>query len=164
MIEGTVLVLLLITASIFDLRFRRVPNQLVLLGLFLGVLISFIPGVSIGLVSAMLGFLLALTLLFPAYFFGWLGAGDVKLFGLVGFYLGPARVVDALLFISLTGGALALLSLTVDKFLKKHIDGSPISAAFIGLPGCGVKSMPYVIAITSGTFLTMLYPNFIART
>jgi prepilin peptidase CpaA len=62
-----VLVLIVVTAGIYDFRYRRIPNWLVLVGLVLGFALSTFLFELAGLERAGLGMGLALAIYFPLY-------------------------------------------------------------------------------------------------
>ncbi len=91
LVMQVVLVLIVMTAGIYDLRFRRIPNWLVLVGLVLGFgLNTFLFGLS-GLERSAMGMGLALLIYFPLYLLRAMGAGDAKLMAAVGAIVGPVR-------------------------------------------------------------------------
>lgn len=114
-------------ASWMDLRSRTVANRLLLFGLvlLLGLSRWTIDGVGYALAGGLVGLLVFL----PFYLKRGMGAGDIKLMGLVGCYLGPAGVLVVALYSALAGGALAVLALTT------------------GLLG---RRLPYAVAISLG--------------
>jgi hypothetical protein len=61
------------------------------------------------LLVAIQGLFVGLVALLPMYLLRAMGAGDVKLMGLVGVFLGPLHVLGATLSILLVGGVLALV-------------------------------------------------------
>ena len=75
-------------ASYYDIRWRRIPNWLVLVLLLAGLLGSFILGGPSLLLSSVLGFSLAMLLYFPLYLLKGMGAGDVKLMAALGATVG----------------------------------------------------------------------------
>lgn len=112
---GTFLAVLA-AATYTDIRSRIIPNRLILFGLAAGIpLVVWSQGVPWA--SALKGFALTggIMLLVAIAGRGAMGAGDVKLGALIGFYLGPALGSLALLlgFIAgaAAGGALLLLRL-----------------------------------------------------
>ena len=75
----------------YDVRYRRIPNVLVLATLLAGLSINTgFNGVQ-GMVSSLEGFALAFFPMLLIHIFGAMGAGDVKLFGAVGSVLGVSR-------------------------------------------------------------------------
>ena len=94
---------------ITDLRSRRIPNALTL-GSALGALVF--HGVTAnlkGLAFASEGWLLPVAVFFLPFALGGLGAGDLKLLGALGAWLGPAHALWLVLYTGVAGGALALL-------------------------------------------------------
>jgi prepilin peptidase CpaA len=116
-VERVVVALLILWAAVLagaDLARRRVPN--------LGVLVVLIPASAVLLLSSegllgvsplpsVLGCALALALLLPAYFCGWLGAGDVKVAAVMGLLLGPVATAAVLVLSALALGGIALASI-----------------------------------------------------
>ncbi|MDE1943488.1 MAG: prepilin peptidase [Betaproteobacteria bacterium] len=99
--------MLVAVAAYHDLKARRVPNTLVLLGSVLAVVLSLsmqTPSFRQMLEGAAVG----LMLLLPFYLVGKMGAGDVKLMAIVGAFLGVKGALVSALLAMLAGGILAL--------------------------------------------------------
>jgi prepilin peptidase CpaA len=111
LIAGGAFTALLVMASVYDIRTRRIPNRLVGMLVVLGLLYSLINAsmTHATLFGGVLGLLLGLVLWLPFYLMGWLGAGDVKLFAASGAWLGPDLTLEAALLAALAGGILALI-------------------------------------------------------
>lgn len=80
-------------AALLDIREMKVPNGLVLWGLvavLIFKLISFKPQL---LIQYFTGAFVPILLLFILFALGMLGAGDIKLFALIGASLGPGKVM-----------------------------------------------------------------------
>src|SRR5688572_16738498 len=87
-VKLAVLVPLAVTVIYNDVKYRRIPNLLVLSALITGIGInSFFDGWQ-GLGNSLLGFGLGFLPMLLLHIFGALGAGDVKLCGAVGAILG----------------------------------------------------------------------------
>jgi prepilin peptidase CpaA len=94
-VESTVLQYILLVllgmAALTDFRTYAIPNWLtgpaLLIGLGLHTFFGQLSGFIFSLEGAIVGF--GLFILF--YSFGWMGAGDVKLFGAYGIIHGPAK-------------------------------------------------------------------------
>ena len=105
------LAFILVVASISDIRSFRIPNWLTYSALAVGVshftLVKGYEGFLFSLAGAAAGF----ALLIGPYFFGGTGAGDVKLLGAIGSFLGAQGVFMVFLFSCLLGGVFALFLL-----------------------------------------------------
>lgn len=108
------LIVLLFSAAHFDLKERRIPNQVILIGLA-GVATLAASGGLPTLGAAALGLIVTLALFSPIYFLGWLGGGDIKLIALVGGFFGLEQIFPVALFITLAGGALSLIYLSLSR-------------------------------------------------
>lgn len=108
------LIVLLFSAAHFDLKERRIPNQVILIGLA-GVATLAASGGLPTLGAAALGLIVTLALFSPIYFLGWLGGGDIKLIALVGGFFGVEQILPVVLFITLAGGALSLIYVSLSR-------------------------------------------------
>ena len=92
-----------------DWRWRRIPNWLTVPGLLIGIAANSVAGGWAGAKSSLLGAGLGLALLLPFVLVRSLGAGDWKLVGALGAFLGPQRLL-AVLFVSvLVAGLMAVI-------------------------------------------------------
>ena len=108
-VAGGILTLLLLLAAISDLRSRRIPNSLVLGCAVLGLVYVLTRSFSLGAFGSWAGGLgLGLAIWLPFYAFGWLGAGDVKLFAAAAAWFGPVGAVRAALLCAVAGGVLSV--------------------------------------------------------
>jgi prepilin peptidase CpaA len=92
----------------FDVRTRRIPNWLTFPAAALGVIAATAAHGGHGAVSSAAGLIVGLMLFFPLFALGGLGAGDVKLMGALGAWLGAAVVLGVAFYTTLAGGVLAL--------------------------------------------------------
>src|SRR5579864_198684 len=112
-----VLVLVVGTAAVYDLKFRRIPNRLVLVGLVLGIGLNPILyewmglGWWDGLKLSGLGLGLAFLIYFPLYLLRAMGAGDVKLMAAVGSIVGPGNWIVLFVVTAILGGVTAVIVL-----------------------------------------------------
>jgi prepilin peptidase CpaA len=141
-------------AAIFDLFCRRVPNYWTGIGAGIGMATPWLGGHGISLAGAYLGGVLAFSLFFLPYASGWMGAGDVKLFGASGLFLGWEGVIAAALHIALAGGILAILYLLTQffYFFRNKKNQSKYLAA---------RGLPYAVAIFFGTAWSLLFKGII---
>jgi prepilin peptidase CpaA len=102
-------VIILAAAACFtDLRWRRIPNLMILAGLSAGFAINTWDGGLRGLGMSFLGAGLGLALFLPFFALGGMGAGDVKLLACLGALLGPFDLLRVAVAAALAGGLLAL--------------------------------------------------------
>jgi prepilin peptidase CpaA len=92
-----------------DVRYRRIPNPIVLATLISGLAINFVLGGFSGGLNSISGCVLAFILMFILHVFGAMGAGDVKLFAAIGSLLGAHLVLPTFVVVVLTGGLLAMV-------------------------------------------------------
>lgn len=95
----------IVVAAGFDLRARRIPNELNLAILFAGLFARGLAGASIG--DGLCGAASGLVPLFLLHRKGWIGGGDVKLGAALGAWLGPLPALWAVLGGLAAGGILA---------------------------------------------------------
>jgi len=174
-----VLVALLVAAVWHDVRSRRIPNKLVLIGMLLAAILHlalprgaglFIePFGSIGILSCAAGFGLGLALLLPMYALRALGAGDVKLLAMIGAFVGPVAVFGIAVCTLLAGGVLAIAVALQQGTLKRMLSNSKhliMNSMFgalggqspaIDAPAKPSGKLPYAIAIACGTLPYLVY-------
>jgi len=117
-----VLLLVLIGAAIYDVRYRRIPNWISLTGVLLGFAINTLIGPpEAGFLFALKGFAAALGLYLLLYVLRAMGAGDVKLMAAVGALVGAERWFGIFLVTAIVGGILGILLVTVRGRLKRTI-------------------------------------------
>lgn len=169
----TVLMVLLLLAMREDVRSHRIPNKLVLVGVVLGLGLngllpgglgfnSEVPG-GIGWLSALKGLALGIAVLFPIYLLRAMGAGDVKLMGMVGAFLGAGDLIGAVIATFIAGGVMALVValwsrqlMNMLQNIKLMLFGGLLKMNAGQLPTMNdlpvsVAKLPYAVAITVGT-------------
>jgi prepilin peptidase CpaA len=95
-------------AGITDWRWRRIPNWLTVPAAAVGLAVNSAAGHWSGLKSSAEGLGLGLLLLFPFVLIRALGAGDWKLAGALGSFLGPHELLMLLAFAVMISGVMAL--------------------------------------------------------
>jgi len=161
----TALIFIPLTAVItyMDVRYRRIPNKLVLVTLIAGLTLNTIFGGSHGLLVSLGGFGLAFGLMFLLHVFGTMGAGDVKLFAAIGAVNTVRLVLPSLLIVALTGGALAIVKMIYSGRVRATMFG--VCQFFYGLlPGQTVPrfdipedrsyTLPYAVPICFGSLIS----------
>jgi prepilin peptidase CpaA len=162
------LLLFLAGAVITDLRSRSIPNALVLAGALTGTLLAALHPEGIGFLRALGGLALGLAIFLPMYLLRAMGAGDVKLMAMTGAFLGYAAVVEAALWVLLTGGALALVfalrrgvARRMAANLREMFFSAAASVQIRTLPDFSVgpqtaARLPYAVAIALGVAAFLL--------
>jgi prepilin peptidase CpaA len=97
-----------LTAALYDFRFRRIPNWLNVSGVITGIVVNVLLFAWHGIGLAAVGLLLSLAIYVPLYLLRAMGAGDVKLMAAIGCIVGPQNWVGILVCTALAGGVLAL--------------------------------------------------------
>ena len=77
-----------------DLKTDRIPNGFILLGIFIGLAGSLWQGADPG--RSVVSLFLAFLLLYPLFKIGALGAGDVKVFMMIGCFLGISGLMKVM--------------------------------------------------------------------
>ncbi len=117
------LALLVVTAGVYDVLWRRIPNWLVgpafLLGLGLNALLGsdYAPGIK----EAGIGVAVAFGVYFPLYLLGGMGAGDVKLMAAVAAIVGWKNWLVIFIFSGILGGIIALAIVLTKGRLRQTI-------------------------------------------
>ena len=156
---------LAITIAYMDVRYRRIPNKLVLVTLIGGVVVNTVFGGVQGLQHSLAGSLLAFLLMLILHVFGTMGAGDVKLFAAIGAVIGSPLVLPTLLIVALTGGLLAIVKMIYARRVTTTMFG--VCQFFYGLlPGQRVPrfevpadrsyTLPYGVAICGGSLIAFV--------
>jgi prepilin peptidase CpaA len=154
---------LAIAITYMDVRYRRIPNKLVLIILIGGLFLSTVFGGWNGLLASLGGCGIAFALMFLLHLFGTMGAGDVKLCAAVGSVIGVAHVLPTLMIIALTGGVLAVFKMIHARRVGATMFG--VFQFFYGLlPGHAVPrfsvpadhsyTLPYAVPICFGSIVS----------
>jgi prepilin peptidase CpaA len=149
-----VLLVILALAVREDLIRQRIPNALNLAGLLLGVCLTTVADGASGGASAFGGALVGSASLMPFYLLRGMGAGDVKLMGAAGAFLGPADAFVAAVLTLIVGAVLAL-AIVAWRLLeaKPNLDTSSSTGGSAALPAAVKLSVvrkqrfPYAVAI-----------------
>lgn len=114
-------ILLALLAGWLDWRLRRIPNWLTIPALGGGLAANTLAwgwqGTKAGLEGAGLG----LALLLPFVLLRGLGAGDWKLMGALGAWLGPSRLIVVLLGTVVIAGAMAIFQMIRHRRVKETL-------------------------------------------
>lgn len=157
-------VLLSVVAGWTDLRSRRIPNWLTVSGLVIGIVANTVLSGWGGLKTSLLGAAVGLALLLPFVLLRSLGAGDWKLAGSLGAFVGPGKLVDLLLGSVFVAGVMAVALVIYKGRVRqtiRNIGHILISLVTFQLPGSRVSldnpdslKVPYGVALA---FTVVLY-------
>ena len=162
LVEIIVFVPLAISIAYMDIRYRRIPNKLVLLTLISGLAINtFFAGWQ-GLLVSLGGLVLAFSIMLFFHIFGTMGAGDVKLFAAIGSVIGVSQVLPTVVTVALLGGLLAVGKMIYSRRVAATMFG--VFQFFYGLlPGQTVPrfdvpadrsyTLPYAVPICFGSLI-----------
>lgn len=112
---------LAVVACGWDLRTRRIPQVLTLGGAASAFLFHLVTGGWEGLGLGLAGWAVGLAIFIVPFALGGLGAGDVKLLGALGAWLGPVAVVWLGLYSGIAGGILAVLISLAGGYLTQAV-------------------------------------------
>jgi prepilin peptidase CpaA len=149
----------------YDVRYRRIPNLLVLATLIAGISINIAFSGVPGMISSFEGFALAFFPMLLMHIFGAMGAGDVKLFGAVGAVLGVSQVPLAFVVVVMLGAVLAVYTMIRAGTVFSTLHG--VLRIFVGiLPGWEMPrfkmapdrkhTIPYGVAIMLGSLIAVV--------
>lgn len=107
------MLLLLLLSALADLKTDRIPNGFIFSGTVCGIAGSLISGRELSGILASV--FLAFLLLYPLYKIGAFGAGDVKLFVLIGSFQSIGEVTAILAGAFIIGAGFSLVKLAAEK-------------------------------------------------
>ncbi len=147
----------------YDVRYRRIPNVLVLGLLIGGLTINISFGGLGGALSSLEGLGLAFLPMFLIHLFGAMGAGDVKLFGAVGAVIGVSMVPLTFVLVVMLGATLAIYTMLRAGTVFSTLHG--VLRIFVGImpgwemprfamPSDRKHTIPYGVAIMLGSLIS----------
>lgn len=158
-------VVVLMIATVTDLRSRRIPNWLTLPFLVTGpILMTWLNGWH-GLFHSVEGIGLGALVYGIFFVMGGMGMGDVKLCAAIGAWIGPGQLLVALVVTGLAGGMMAVCWAICGGFLGELFSGSGDLVFGFGKRGLKphaelvlsnplARKMPYAPAIAIGTLIS----------
>lgn len=155
---------LTLSAAFLDWRSRRIPNWLTVPGLLLGVLAHTAISGWHGTLFAIEGAGLALILLLPPVLTRLLGAGDWKLMGAVGAFLGPQLMLVVLFGSFLASGLMALVQMMrAQRVLETFRNMVLLARGFfafglkrnpqISLDNAALMKLPFGVSVAAATVI-----------
>jgi prepilin peptidase CpaA len=167
MLDGVLMVVLAICLYT-DVRYKKVYNAVLFPAAVIAVIGNLYFSGLAGGINCIKGMFLGMALIFIPFAAGGMGAGDVKLMGVVGVFKGPEFVWLSFLATAIIGGLLAIAVMVKDGQLKVRV--KEIWYTFLSLlhviprvnmvgsmnDGRVHLTFPYGIAITAGTLVAYI--------
>lgn len=158
-------------AAWVDGRTRRIPNWLTVSGFLIGVSIHFLLGGRHGVLLALEGAGLGLLILLPLVLLRALGAGDWKLIGAVGAFLGPVMLWFVLFASVLVAGAMAVVLMIWAKRVRETLRNVGLlimgfltfgfrAHPAISLDNPDALKLPFGVAAAIGTLICFVAANW----
>jgi prepilin peptidase CpaA len=148
-----------LVAVVCDIASRRIPNALTFGSAFAGLVVHAYVGGWAGAGMALAGCAAGLAVFFPVFALGGMGAGDVKLLGAVGAWLGPASAVWVALYSGIAGGLMGLLVAVCSGYLVQAL--SNVGGLVMYWRIVGLKPAPELtLATHKGPRLAYAVPIF----
>ncbi|MGI6144474.1 MAG: prepilin peptidase [Clostridia bacterium] len=157
---------ILIICCYTDLKERKILNTVVLPAMVVALFLQFIQKGGTGILSWALGTLAGIALLFIPFALGGIGAGDVKLLGVIGSFKGAAFAFKVFLIAAIIGGIISFILLLKEKRLRQSLVNIGM-ALKVFLLSCfrifnlnkldqeNVVAIPYGIAIALGAIVCL---------
>ncbi|MCM3783588.1 prepilin peptidase [Neobacillus mesonae] len=117
-----------LAAFITDIRSMRIPNILTLSSMISGFIVQAITGGVAGIGTAASGFAAGFGLMLVLHLLGAVGAGDVKIFGGIGAWMGPLFTLQAIFYSILIAGIIGLLIVLWKRELMSRLIGRILSS------------------------------------
>lgn len=160
LVNTIVLVTVMGAAAVADLRTRRIPNSLVIVGMMAALLLRLwagLPVLWLGVGGAGVGLLAGLG----CFALGAMAGGDGKLLMVAGAFFGPVQVLGAFLAIAVAGGVLAVVAaiargtivpavLSTGRLLQYYLSFGRAGEARTSA-STGAQRVPYAVAIAVGS-------------
>jgi prepilin peptidase CpaA len=160
-------------AAICDWRSRRIPNWLTVPGFFAGTALHAVLAGWKGALFALEGAGLALALLIAPVLMRALGAGDWKLMGAIGSFVGPVMILFILLASTLLSGLMAGVQMIKTKRVKESFQNMLVLVS--GIFAFGIRpnpklsldnpnslKLPYGVAVAAATVLCFCAASWVA--
>ena len=126
-ISAGIALILIVWAVSEDVKAFRIPNRLIIAGYIAGVIMLVIRGFSgehIG--NYITGTLVGLSEMLIFYIIKAVGAGDVKLFAVLGLLLGKTLITQLLIVSLVTGGITGVVELCIKKTGRVEVGNSHV--------------------------------------
>ncbi|HHX22956.1 MAG TPA: prepilin peptidase [Thermoanaerobacterales bacterium] len=167
MMRDIMLFAVLLICLYTDIRYKKIYNIITFPAVVAAIILNiYFNGLNGGLESIK-GLFFGMALLFFPFVMGGLGAGDVKLLGVVGAFKGLEYVWLTFLAMAITGGVISLIIMIREKSLVSRLKIILLTlfSFFYRLPktqyletieSSTALTFPYGIAITAGAVIAYL--------
>lgn len=118
--EFLCIIFLLLAALREDLKACRIPNFLIVTGLGTSLAFHIAEHGITSILTWILAVFLPVFILFPLFAIRALGAGDIKLFSVIGGFYGTAFCIDSILFSFITAAVFSVISIIHKKQFRKR--------------------------------------------
>jgi len=144
-------------AAGLDLTTKRIPNVLTFGAALLGLIAHAYVGGWSGAGMSAAGWLVGVAAFFPFFALGGMGAGDIKLLGAIGAWLGPVATIWVALFSSIAGGVMAVIVAAFSGYLMRAFNN--LWVTFTSWRIAGIRPTPELtLAGNSGPRLAYAVP------
>lgn len=147
----TIVILLLLAASLYDMKERKIPNFLILVGWLLALIFRFLQEGRTGILSCVLAVFITVTVCFPVFLLRAVGAGDIKLLTLISAMHGWKHLLQTTIIWLILAGALSVVIL-----IRNHLVAERLRYLWFYLTTGRVCGMPYYDPDRDGTKCTII--------
>ena len=146
-----------LVAVVYDYKWRRIPNLITFPTMCLALTMHAIHAGWNGLYFSFWGMIVGGGVFLIFYLIGGIGAGDVKLMGSVGAFLGADKIITVLILTGLIGGLMAIYKIAINYSIKnifpfiERLQKNNFNKKLVPLE----DTIPYGIAIAVGTLITL---------
>lgn len=119
-----ILLVIFVSAVVTDFRERRISNRLMALGLVIGLILRILGEGGIGIVHFLVNISIPVILLFLLFQLRALGAGDIKLFSVVGGFLELRQLFAVMIVAFIAASVIGLGKLLYHRLSAKKKDGN----------------------------------------
>jgi prepilin peptidase CpaA len=153
---------LTLLAAWTDLRDRKIPNWLTIPGIFAGIALNSYFKAWHGMKTSLEGAGLALLVLLPLVLLRALGAGDWKLMGAVGAFLGPTLFPFVLVASVFVAGLMAIVQMVRTRRVIETLSNLAVLVQGffslrvnpeISLDNPVLMKLPFGVAVAAGTLI-----------
>ena len=113
-----VLYTILVVAVVQDFMYTKISNRLILVGLILSLAFGIILGGVSRIPYILLNISFPVIVLYLLYLLGVLGAGDIKLFSVIGGFTNFTRLTHCMLVAFFAGGVIAVVKMLLNRNLN----------------------------------------------